>query len=265
MSIHQLLCQAYAEATVTIPVGWAQGRATYGGLVAGLLCNRLIAELGDVGQERMLRSATLSFIGAVAVGDVQLKTEVFRSGKSVTQAEARLIQNGEVLAVLLASFGAGRESAINVQSLHTAPDYKKPYDIPAMPYIEEGMPEFLQQTDLRWAKGRTPFTAAEKPDFGGWMRWRDTFSSMTTAHLFALIDVWPPSVLPMFKVAAPASTLCWTVEFLEEPVGKNSDSWWQYEVITDRAESGYGHAEAHIWDDEGNLVAISRQTVTVFA
>lgn len=265
MSIHQLLCQAYAEETVTIPAGWGQGRATYGGLVAGLLCGRLIAALGDVGQERMLRSATVSFIGAVAVGEVVLKTEVFRSGKSVTQAEARLIQNGEVLAVLLASFGSGRESVINVQSRHSAPDYKKPDDIPAFPYIEGVMPEFFQQTDLRWAKGRTPFTAAEKPDFGGWMRWRDAFSSMTTAHLFALIDAWPPSVLPMFKVVAPASTLCWTVEFLAEPVGKNSDSWWQYEVITDRAESGYGHAEAHIWDDQGNLVAISRQTVTVFA
>ncbi len=33
MSIHQLLCQAYAEETVTIPAGWGQGRATYGGLV----------------------------------------------------------------------------------------------------------------------------------------------------------------------------------------------------------------------------------------
>lgn len=265
MSIHQLLCQAYAEETVTIPVGWGQGRATYGGLVAGLLCSRLIAALGDCGHERMLRSATVSFIGAVAVGDVTLKTEVFRSGKSVTQAEARLIQNGEVLAVLLASFGVGRESAINVQSRHTAPDYKKPDDIPAFPYIEGVMPEFFQQTDLRWVKGRTPFTASEKPDFGGWMRWQESFSQMTTAHLFALIDAWPPSILPMLKVVAPASTLCWTVEFLAEPVGKNGDSWWQYEVITDRADSGYGHAEAHIWDDEGNLIAISRQTVTVFA
>ncbi|GAC1369662.1 MAG: thioesterase family protein [Aquirhabdus sp.] len=265
MSIQQLLSQAAAQETVTIPVGWGQGRATYGGLVAGLLCSRLIAALGDVGQERMLRSATVSFIGAVAVGDVTMKTEVFRSGKSVTQAEARLIQNGEVLAVLLASFGSGRASAVKVPTRRIAPDFKKPDDIPSFPYLEGIMPEFFQQTDLRWAKGGTPFSGSEKPDFGGWMRWRDTFSSMTTAHLFALIDAWPPSILPMLKVVAPASTLCWTVEFLAESVGKNSDSWWQYEVTTDSAKSGYGHAEAHIWDDNGNLVAISRQTVTVFA
>lgn len=265
MSIHQLLTQAETQNIVTIPSGWGQGRATYGGLVAGLLYSRLFATLGEAGQGRMLRSATVSFIGAVTVGDAELKTEVFRSGKSVTQAEARLIQNGEVLAVLLASFGSGRESSINVQTRHTAPDYKKPDDIPALPYIEGMMPEFFQQTDLRWAKGRTPFTGSEKPDFSGWMHWQDSFDQMTTAHLFALIDAWPPSVLPMLKVFAPASTLCWTVEFLAEPIGKNSDSWWQYEVITDHAKSGYAHSEAHICDEGGNVVAISRQTVTVFA
>ncbi|MBC7752350.1 MAG: thioesterase family protein [Candidatus Saccharibacteria bacterium] len=243
MSIHQLLCQAYTEETVTIPTGWGQGRATYGGLVAGLLCSRLTAELGDGGRERMLRSATVSFIGAVALGEVVLKTEVFRSGKFVTQVEARLIQKGEVLAVLLASFGRGRESDIHVQSQHASPDYKQADNIPALPYIQGMMPEFFQQTDLRWAKGRTPFTGSEKPDFGGWMRWQDSFAEMTSAHLFALIDAWPPSVLPMFKEIAPASSLCWTVEFLAEPIGKNSDSWWQYQVMTDSTKSGYSHSE----------------------
>ncbi len=265
MSIHQLLTQAQTQDVVTIPVGWGQGRATYGGLVAGLLCSRLIAALGDVGQERMLRSVTVSFIGAVTAGDVELKTEIFRSGKSVTQAEARLVQNGEVLAVLLASFGSGRESAINVPIRQTAPDFKKPDDLPVFPYIAGITPEFIQKTEMRWAHGKTPFVGAEKPDFGGWMRWYDSFPQITAAHLIALIDAWPPSVLPMFKTVAPISTLCWTLEFLTQPVGKSSENWWQYQVVTDAAKSGYAHTEANIWDDEGNLVAISRQTVAVFA
>jgi acyl-CoA thioesterase len=265
MSIHQLLTQAKTQNIITIPSGWGQGRATYGGLIAGLLCSRLFAALGDAAQERMLRSATVSFIGAVSAGDVELKTEVFRSGKSVTQAEARLIQNGEVLAVLLASFGSGRESGIYVPVRHPAPVYKAPEETPVFPYLAGITPEFFQQTELRWSTGKTPFTGAEKPDFGGWMRWNDSFAEMTTAHLFALIDAWPPSVLPMYKTFAPISTLCWTLEFLAEPVGKSSQNWWQYHVLTDAAKSGYAHAEGHIWDDEGNLVAISRQTVTVFA
>ena len=264
MSLDHLLQQAAAQDTLTLPAGWGQGRATYGGLVAGLLYSRLLAALGEAGKDRVLRSATVSFIGAVAVGEIQLTTQIFRSGKSVTQAEARLIQNGEVQAVLLASFGAARSSAIHVAAA-SAPVFKAVETLTPMPYIAGMMPEFLQQLDMRWAYGATPFMGADTPDFGGWMRWREDFSQMTTAHLFALIDAWPPSVLGMFKTMAPASSLCWTLELLATPEGKTSQNWWQYQVNTDVAKDGYGHAVAHIWDDEGNLVAISRQTVTVFA
>ena len=265
MSIHQLLIQAQTQNQMTIPPGWGQGRATYGGLVAGLLCSRLIATLGADGQNRLLRSATVSFIGAVAVGEIEFKTEIFRSGKSVTQAEARLIQNGEVLAVLLASFGSARDSGIHVLPTHAAPNCKQPDEIRALPYIAGMMPEFFQQTDIRWTHGAQPFSGAAHPDFGGWMRWRDQFSEMTVSHLFALIDAWPPSVLPMFKTFAPASSLCWTLEFLDIPSDKTSESWWLYQVKTDSAKAGYAHSEAHIWDEQGNLVAISRQTATIFA
>ena len=37
-----------------------------------------------------------------------------------------------------------------------------------------------------------------------------------------------------------------------------------YEVRTDHAGHGYGHTHAHVWRPDGTLVAISRQTVTVF-
>jgi acyl-CoA hydrolase len=264
MSLDLLLQQAAQQDTLTIPAGWGQGRATYGGLVAGLLYSRLLAALGDAGKDRVLRSATVSFIGAVTVGEISLTTEIFRSGKSVTQAEARLIQNGEVQAVLLASFGGARSSSIHVAS-SPAPIFKPADDIKPWPYLAGMMPEFLQKLDMRWASGATPFSGSEQPDFSGWMRWREEFGAMHTAHLFALIDAWPPSVLGMFKTLAPASSLCWTLELLAEPNGKTHDSWWQYQVKTDVAKDGYGHAEAQIWDDTGTLIAISRQTVAVFA
>jgi acyl-CoA thioesterase len=265
MSISQLLSQAEAQDHVDIPEGWGQGRATFGGLIAGLMFSRLVSSLGEAHQDRVLRSATISFISAVTAGRVEFSTEIFRSGKSVTQAAVRLMQNGEVTAILLASFGSARESRIVVGSQPKAPDYKKPEDLTVFPYIAGVMPEFFQQTNLCLAQGGMPFSGSGKPDFGGWMRWKDSFPQMTIAHLLALIDAWPPSVFPLFDKPSAASTLCWTVEFLAHSFHQSSDSWWQYQVVTDAAESGYVHAGAHIWDDEGNLVAISRQTTTIFA
>ena len=37
------------------------------------------------------------------------------------------------------------------------------------------------------------------------------------------------------------------------------------ELETEHAKDGYGHASAALWTAEGELLALSRQTVTVFA
>lgn len=260
--LDDLLQSAAQQEAVVIPEGWAQGRACYGGLVAALLCARL---RHVVGEDRVLRSATVSFVGPVAVGEVRLMVEVFRSGKNVTQAEARLLQNGEVQAVLLASFGATRNSQIVVEPRVTAPVFSGPLDSRPMPYLPGVMPEFLQQLDLCWSEGAMPFAGAAQPDFGGWMRFRHDIPAFTLTHLFGLIDAWPPAVLPMFRAPAPASSMCWTLEFLHFPEGRTGEHWWQYQVRTDASGEGYAHTEAHVWDDAGRLVAISRQTITVFA
>ena len=264
MSLIQLLNQVETQHHLTIPEGWGQGRATYGGLIASLLLSRLMSALGDQSKDRVLRSATISFIGAVTMGEVEFATEIFRSGKSVTQASARLLQNGEVTAILLASFGAARTSVIHVESKHIAPKFRTPDESTKVPHIPGLTPEFFQQTDLRLAHGDLPFSGSDNPDFGGWMRWNDSFPKVTMVHLLGLIDAWPPSVFPMFKGPSFGSTLCWTVEFLSHSFEQSSENWWQYQVRTDAANSGYAHAEAHIWDDGGKLIAISRQTVTVF-
>lgn len=41
--------------------------------------------------------------------------------------------------------------------------------------------------------------------------------------------------------------------------------WCQYCAQIDYARDGYGHVAAALWNGAGDLLAISRQTVTVFA
>ncbi|MCH8542538.1 MAG: hypothetical protein LAT61_03100 [Alcanivorax sp.] len=57
---------------------------------------------------------------------------------------------------------------------------------------------------------------------------------MTSAALICLVGTWPPSVLPMLKGPAAASSLTWTMELLEEPDDRAADTLWQYEVTTDQ-------------------------------
>ena len=99
---------------VTIPAEWAQGRATFGGLVAALQYEALRAK---VPADRPLRSLAITFVGPVAP-DVaaSYEVEVLREGKAVSQLLGRVVQNGEVATLVQASFGAARESESAVES-----------------------------------------------------------------------------------------------------------------------------------------------------
>ena len=129
------------------------------------------------------------------------------------------------------------------------------------------MPQCYQQFDVCWAEGNYPCTASANPDFGGWFRFNPAQhenDELTVAELMTLLDIWPPGVLPMFQTLAPASSLTWHVTYVH-PVRHQLYDWFKYKVFTDYAAEGYSTEYAHLWDAENRLIAISRQTVTVFA
>lgn len=261
MSLNALFEALKSSEHIEIPAGWAQGRAGFGGLVGAILVARVNAL---VGEGRVLRSATVSFVGPVAVGAATVTAEILRQGKSVIQVESRIVQNGEVMAVMLASFGVARASYLQVPAA-TAPVFSAPDDSPALPYFPGVSPSFMQHFDVRWAHGDFPFTGSALPELGGWMRAKESRGAFDVMDLFLLSDAWPPALLPMVKGIAPGSSMCWTLEPVYLPENKTSGDWWQYQSKTDYAADGYGNTQARVWDDQGRLVAISRQTVVVFA
>ncbi|WP_372430530.1 acyl-CoA thioesterase [Janibacter melonis] len=124
-------------------------------------------------------------------------------------------------------------------------------------------PDFFAHVDLRLADGGMPYTTASTSHMLGWMRFREPTPTFGEEHFVSLADAWPPAVIQMLAQPRPASSLTWTLE-LAEDVTAEPDAYWAYEVRTDHAGHGYGHTHAHVWRPDGTLVAISRQTVTVF-
>lgn len=247
---------------VTLPATWNQGRAVFGGLIAGLLYEGMRLE---VEAERLVRSFNVSFVGPVAA-DVPLRVEarVLRQGKAVTQVQAHGWQGDEVMAVALASFGAARESKLRVPPV-PAPEVKAPEDCEETPFLPDLTPPFAQHFATRWAIGDYPFTGVDHRAMGGWMRFREPQSAITEAHLLGLIDAWPPAVLPLLTERAPTSTLTWTLDFVHPLPVIQADDWLLYRAVIDHVRDGYNQAHAHVWTRDGDLIALSRQTVTVFA
>ncbi|QHH95869.1 thioesterase family protein [Acinetobacter gyllenbergii] len=265
MSLLPLYQQVEQQEWIDIPSGWLQGRTVFGGLIAGLMIQKAISTVQDVAKQ--LLSCNVTFVGPVQQGRARLSAEVLREGKSVTTLEVRLWQDDAVQSILVASFGLQRESRIHVQNLPQVPDYPMPEQLDKTFYIEGLMPECLQQFELCWAEGSYPMAGSKVPDFGGWGRFAASLHpnrEMQLADLFALMDVWPPGVLPMFKTPAPASSLTWQITYLQ-PVNGQIQDWLKYKVITEYAEHGYSTEYAYVWDAENRLIAVLRQTVAVFA
>lgn len=244
-----------------LPEGWGQGRALFGGLVGAVLYDHLVK---SVASGRCLRSFSLSFVAPAAPGPVALESEIFREGKSVMQAMVTARQEGAVVAVMLASFGAPRASSVIVEA-PLPPTMRQPEESMQIPKVPGMTPDFLEHFDMRYADGHPPFAGSEDANFSGYMGFVEPPASMSTAALIALVDTWPPSVLSMLRQPAPASSLTWTLELLDDPATRPADTLWQYQVHTDQCSEGYGQSRASIWDAEGKAVALSRQTFTVFA
>jgi acyl-CoA thioesterase len=166
----------------------------------------------------------------------------------------------------VASFGTQRESSIHVHQEPVAPAFPSVDGLTAEPHHPLA-PECFKQLDMVWVTGQYPCTASPKPDFSGWYRFNPDLHEnrdMTVADLMVSMDIWPPGVLPMFKSMAPASSLTWHLTYVH-PLKNQLHDWMKYHVETQYAADGYSTEAAYLWDDQNRLIAISRQTVTVFA
>lgn len=250
------------DQTIQLPTGWGQGRALFGGITAAIAWQH--AQYG-VTPDQHLHSFTVSFVAPVQPGPVQLQRRVLREGGNVTQISVEFIQAGAVVLAALATYGKARSSAVQVQNTPSPqiPPVEQALKFP--PTAASLLPEFTQFFDYAITVGGLPFSGVKSNEFGGWMRFKHEQHPITIGLLLGLVDAWPPAVLMHLTTPCPASSLTWTIEFPTPlPESASSHDWWQYRAIIDHAADGYGHTQAHIWDAKNRLVAISRQTVTVF-
>jgi len=246
---------------VVIPKTWGQGRTAFGGISAGMLYSAIRQKVND---SRVLRSFTTNFVGPLAL-DTPFTIEVtlLREGKNVSQYIAHAKQNGKSCVFSQACFGIGRQSGIKVDNTDTH-DMPNPAKAKFIPQIPKVTPKFLRYFDLSIDSGGVPFTRKKESHYHGFMRFKHPPATITDAHIITMIDAWPPTLLQMMKLPAPASTVSWNVEFIHPHKEMSPSDWFAYKAHTRQAADGYGHTEATIWDKDNEVIALSRQTVAVF-
>lgn len=257
--MQQFAGNAADERLIEVPAHWGQGRAVFGGMAAALGLAHL---QGAIPGGLPLRSVSVSFVAPLNSGEAVVRRRILRQGKSVVQAQVEIEQAGQVALVALASFGAARASQLSVPAV-AAPDWSTPgIRLPD----SEMAPEFTRHFDYQIQQGNAPFSGGKSRTLGGAIRFRGEFSeTVGVPELLALVDAWPPVSLGLMAGPAPASSLTWTLELLPQAGTFSGSDWWTYLANIEHGADGYHHIEAKCWAPDGSLIAISRQTVTVFA
>lgn len=246
---------------ISIPDNWSQGRTVFGGLSCGLVHNQ-IRQL--VEPDRVLRSLNANFVGPLFTDkSFEIQTTILSAGKNVTQVLGQAIQDGKVCLSVQAALGVARSSNIQIEA-PTRANVSLPTEGVFIPQIPGVTPKFLEHIAFSITQGQLPFSGSKLDHYDGWMRFVDTPNQLTDAHIITLIDAWPPTVLQLMKQPAPASTMSWNIEFTHPHPEFEPSDWLGYCARTRQAGTGYAHVEADIYSEAGNLVALSRQVVTIF-
>lgn len=85
------------------------------------------------------------------------------------------------------------------------------------------------------------------------------------AHLLAIADFIPPLALAKLAVPAAGSSLTWMLEILDTDFQQEPLQGWQVAAEMTAAGEGYTSQSAVIYAPSGKAVALSRQSMVVFA
>lgn len=255
------------QSCLVVPSNWAQGRTVYGGLSAALIYHRMNqwVKQHKPNENRVIRSLDLSFIGPLMVNEpLNIEVVPLRSGRSATQLMAQIKQNKQICVMAQACFGIKRESKIRITEQFSH-DMNAPQKAKFIPQIPKVTPKFLRHIDLSLHAGKLPFMHSKKDYLQGWMRFKKTPQFFKDEHMIALIDAWPCTILQQLKLPAMASTMNWNLQFTQTAQSPKPDQWLAYQATTAHAADGYVFGNAQVFNQVGELLAVSRQTVGVFA
>jgi acyl-CoA thioesterase len=245
--------------------GWAviDGAAPNGGYLMALAAR---AMRSPVPQHPDPVTVTAHFLAPPTVGEVEIDVEVLRSGRRHSSIAATLAQDGQPKVRLLGAFGdlAAAEGPTRVD--------RRPLELPpreaCVDFTAENVrraeaggfppPPIAMRFDHRMPSAVLGWTRGEpsgRGHIGGYLRWSDG-APMDTLGLLVAADCYPPAVFDAaLGEVGWVPTIELTVQVRKRPAPGYLAAWFTTEAVTD----GYLEEDGEVWDDDGDLVVLSRQ------
>jgi len=201
-------------------------------------------------------SLTGHFLLPPAPGDVEIATELIRTGHRHATARATLSQGGKEVVTALGTFADLAEAKGRDLILEEPPALPAPEEaIDPLGTLDQAMmPPIAGRMDYR--VGELPgFALGEpsgRPEFVSWIRFSDGREPDPVALIF-LPDGMVPTVFEIGEIVS--STVEMTVHVRAVP----AEGWLLMRVRTRFVIGGYHEEDVELWDSSGSLVAQARQ------
>ena len=242
---------------------WFGARGPHGGFLAGVLLKAMAAETGD--SSRVPRSLTVHYAAPPKAGPSVIEVREERRGGRLSTVSARMLQDGQAMALALGAFSSPRPAA--VEYLDAAPPTA--VELPTDEQLSESRRSrgFGRHFDYVSVTGGEAWSGSAEARSGGWMRLRSAVAPgagpvpVSAAMLAAFADAWLPALFTRVTERMYPPTIDLTVHFrCQTPVDGLLTSEWIYgEFSSKRAEGGFWEEDGELWSADGRLLAQSRQ------
>jgi acyl-CoA thioesterase len=239
---------AVEDGRATIDAGVSGFLGAFGGYVMTLALRAMAPD----DAERTPRSLTIQLPEPAQPGAIEIDARTERTGGSTTSASSRLVQDGRLVGLALATFGRPRPSLEQHDTV--MPDVPPPEA--CKPLLERPVPgEF--PVEHRPARDPLPLTGGDRAELLAWMRIATDDRAIDAAAATFLADALAPGLYGALDEYVPLPSVEIALHYADTAP---SDSPWVLAVARNRvARDGYAIEDGELWTPDGRLLIHSRQ------
>ena len=246
--------------SANVPDGWQQGRGAFGGLVLGYLVRGVLTTEHDA--SRTLRTLSADIVGPLLPGPAEVHVRELRRGRSQTNMQMELLQQGEVLASGVCTLSTPRPADVppvvpSAPALARSPWREAPVTGIRPPFG----PVFAQHYEFR-NLGPAPFSGASEATTAGFVRELGADGPLDAASVTALLDSYFPTLLTTRTAPTATATISFASQYFagDEPLSADEPLFLHARMVTQR--DGYFVEFRELWHGD-RLVALNQQTFAV--
>jgi hypothetical protein len=237
--------------TGVVADNWSVNGNPNGGYLMAMIANAMFRK----SDKKETPTVTANYLSKCVPGEVEIDISEIARSRQFTRFEARLLQKGAEKVRALGTF-ASENNECTIERYETrAPELAPIGECVQMP----PMPQYtlFQNLDLRldptcasWMTGKLTDISLNK----GYFSFRDG-RPIDLFSLFLIIDAMPPAAVASQGMTAWVPTIELSVNVRHVPQTDRLKCSLRTRFIT----CGLLEADGEVWDEEGNLAAISRQ------